>query len=105
LQLTGEYTAKQIPRAVNFLKTRFNMNGGEHYWYAQYYAAHAMHQVGGKDWEEWYDKVRKTLLPRQSPDGSWQRPSTRMDAGTVYKTSIAVIVLSIPADYLPIFQR
>jgi hypothetical protein len=29
----------------------------------------------------------------------------RSEVGPVYQTSIAVIILSVPAHYLPIFQR
>jgi squalene cyclase len=105
LQLTGEYTAKEIPKAIAYLQKHFNAQGGEHYWYSVYYAGHAMHQVGGKDWQAWYEKVRTALLQRQEADGSWHQPHSNLDAGPVYKTAIAVITLSIPADYLPIFQR
>jgi squalene cyclase len=102
LFLSGEYKAQQIPRAVQYLKAHFGAR--PHYWYGHYYAAHAMHQVGGKDWDDWYARLRRELLPLQAPDGGWSR--NREDGvGPVYQTSIAVIVLSVPAHYLPIFQR
>jgi hypothetical protein len=75
-----------------------------HFFYGHYYAAHAMHQVGGKDWEQYYGKIRDYLLPRQSFEGSWTGVE-RGGVGPVYQTSIAVIILSVPAHYLPIFQR
>ena len=31
--------------------------------------------------------------------------TTRREVGPVYQTTIAVIILSVPANYLPIFQR
>jgi squalene cyclase len=102
LFLSGEYKAQQIPRAVEYLKRNFS--GRPHYWYGHYYAAHAMHQVGGKDWDDWYERLKREMLPRQAPDGSWSR-GMEDGVGPVYQTSIAVIVLSVPADYLPIFQR
>ena len=46
------------------------------------------------------DYYRKT----QAKDGSWTQVS-RGEVGPIYQTSIAVIVLSVPANYLPIFQR
>jgi squalene cyclase len=104
LQLTGEYKAKEIPKAIQYLKDHFNE--GQHWWYGHYYASHSMHQVGGKDWEEWYAKIRGVLLPRQSADGRWDvRELDREGVGSIYQTSIAVIILSVPAGYLPIFQR
>jgi hypothetical protein len=102
LFLSGEYKAQQIPRAVEYLKRNFG--GRPHYWYGHYYAAHAMHQVGGRDWEQWYARLKRELLPQQAPDGSWSR-HPEDGCGAVYQTSIAVIVLSVPAHYLPIFQR
>lgn len=101
LQLTGEYKAAQIPKAIEYLKQNFDTR--QHFWYGHYYAAHAMHQVGGKEWEEWYGKLRSRLLSMQASDGTW--PSTGDGVGPIYSTSIAVIVLSVPANYLPIFQR
>jgi squalene cyclase len=102
LQLTGEYKAGEIDKAVEYLKKNFDSR--EHYWYGHYYASHAMHQVGGKDWKEWYEKMNKTWLPWQKSDGSWSG-SDRGTAGPVYETSIAVISLSVPMNCLPIYQR
>lgn len=103
LQLTGEYQASQIPKAVDYLKSNHDKSR-EHFWYGQYYAAHAMHQVGGKDWEDWYARLRRLLLPMQAADGGWTA-NNHDNVGPVYQTSIAVICLSVPAGYLPIFQR
>ena len=39
-------------------------------------------------------------------DGSWTRNNNDYEGvGPVYTTAIAVITLSVPAGYLPIFQR
>ncbi|HEX3316029.1 MAG TPA: prenyltransferase/squalene oxidase repeat-containing protein, partial [Gemmataceae bacterium] len=102
LFLTGEYTAKEIPDAVDYLKRHFE--SPMHFYYGQYYAVHAMYQVGGKDWEDWYARVSDWFLPKQGSDGSWSQTSRR-EVGPVYQTSIAVIALSTPDHYLPIFQR
>jgi prenyltransferase beta subunit len=102
LQLTGEHKAKEIPKAVRYLKDHFDAR--EHFWYGHYYASHAMHQVGGKDWKDWYAKLNARLLPLQESDGSWDTRE-RGGAGPVYQTSIAVLALSVPMNYLPIYQR
>lgn len=104
LFLTGEYEAKEIPEGVRYLKNNFN--SPIHFYYGQYYAAHAMHQVGGKDWEDWYARLVQYFVTSgsQHADGSWSTTSRR-EVGPVYQTSIAVIILSVPAHYLPIFQR
>jgi hypothetical protein len=102
LFLTGEYNAKEIPEAVRYLERHFD--SPQHFYYGHYYAAHAMHQVGGKQWEDWYGRLVQYFLPQQQPDGSWSR-TRYSEVGPVYQTSIACIVLSVPAHYLPIFQR
>jgi squalene cyclase len=104
LQLGGRYDAQEIRRAVEYLLK--NADDKKHFWYGQYYAAHALHQVGGKDWEQWYERIKGRLLPKQQADGSWSSGSLGSDdgAGPVYQTAIAVIILSTPLGYLPIFQ-
>jgi hypothetical protein len=104
LFLTGEYEAKEIPDGIRYLKNNFN--SPIHFYYGHYYAAHAMHQVGGKDWEDWYGRLVRYFVTSgsQQADGSWST-TNRREVGPVYQTSIAVIVLSVPAHYLPIFQR
>jgi hypothetical protein len=97
------FTQSEMPKAIAYLKA--NSQSYMHYFYGHYYAAHAMHRIGGQDWDEWYTKISKQLLSMQSQsDGSWTQVS-RGEVGPVYQTSIAVIVLSVPANYLPIFQR
>ncbi len=104
LFLSGEYEAKQIPEGVKYLKDHFN--SPIHFYYGHYYAAHAMHQVGGKEWEDWYGRLVQYFVTSgsQAADGSWTATRSR-EVGPVYQTSIAVITLSVPAHYLPIFQR
>jgi hypothetical protein len=63
-----------------------------------------MHQVGGKEWADWYSRICRFLLPRQEANGFWNE-FERSGPGPVYQTSIAVIVLSVPTHYLAIFQR
>jgi hypothetical protein len=104
LQLTGQHEAAQIPKAVEYLKANFETR--EHFWYGHYYAAHAMHQIGGQEWLAWYERLKAMMLRLQSADGSWTRAGyDREGVGPCYATSIAVISLSVPAGYLPIFQR
>lgn len=102
LFLAGDYTAKQFAPAVEYLKRNFESD--KHFCYGHYYAAHAMHQRDPAEWKEWYDRLTKYVLPRQSTDGSWSGLD-RSGPGAVYQTSIAVIVLSVPTHYLAIFQR
>jgi len=102
-KLVGEYE-RDVSRSVQFMKDQINTK--EHYFYGHYYACHAFHQVGGKEWTTYYEKTKDILLKAQDKDGGWiTRELDQQSAGTVYQTAISIIVLSVPADYLPIFQR
>jgi hypothetical protein len=101
-QLCGKYEEKEIAGAVKYMEMVENDRG--HYWYGHYYAAHAFHQIGGKQWEEYYTRMRKNLLAIQQTNGSW-RDSREGGVGPAYQTAIAVLILSVPTDYLPIYQR
>lgn len=102
LQLGGEYEAEQIEAAVKYMERQ--ENDQQHYWYGHYYAAHAFHQVGGKKWEDYYARMKDTLLSRQRNSGEWLERMEQHN-GAAYQTAIAVLILSVPSDYLPIYQR
>ena len=71
-----------------------------YFFYGHYYASQAMWHAGGDHWREWYPAVRDAIVSRQRSNGSWQ------DAICYeYGTAMACIVLQMPNNYLPIFQR
>lgn len=72
-----------------------------HYYYGHYYAAQAMWIIGGRYWKEWFPPVRDELLKKQNPDGKWNDDRICPH----YCTAMALIVLQMPNNYLPIFQR
>jgi squalene cyclase len=88
-----EYISQQSPRAEDF-------NLDAHAMYGYYYATQAMWQAGGEHWQKWYPAIQDVLLKQQQPDGSW------MDLICAeYGTAMASIILQMPNNYLPIFQR
>lgn len=105
LQLCGEYEAETISKSVEFLEKVGDDRG--HYWYGHYYAAHALNQIGGEVWERYYKRMRNRLLAPgyQQPSGCWYDPRLEGGYGPVYQTSIAVLILSVPTHYLPIYQK
>ena len=75
-----------------------------HYWYGQYYAAQALfHSPDERDWETYWNQAWPVISKMQQPKGHWDGPSTRW--GNAYNTAMALIILQIPNNYLPIFQR
>ncbi len=76
---------------------------GDWYWYGQYYAAQALfHSPDPEDWDRYWAKAWKTIADLQNEDGSWTQPESY---GPPYASAMALIILQIPNNYLPIFQR
>ncbi|HEY4309882.1 MAG TPA: prenyltransferase/squalene oxidase repeat-containing protein [Pirellulales bacterium] len=87
------YLMESLPRGNTLARD-------SHYFYGHYYAVQAMWHSGGERWRQWYPAIRDELLARQRDDGSW------MDSiCPEYGTAMACIVLQMPTNYLPIFQR
>ncbi len=93
-----------VTRGLDYL-TQFRPEQGvtrreQYYEYGHYYAVQAMWQAGGERWARWYPAIRDELIARQGPDGSWI--STY---GSEYATAMCLIILQMPENQLPIFQR
>jgi hypothetical protein len=104
LQSAGEYDNKEVKEGVAYLRQYMREiklgNRYSHYFYGHYYAAQAMWLRGGDDWNEWYPAIRNELLHRQEVSGCWGDSICNE-----YGTAMALIILQIPNNYLPIFQR
>lgn len=105
LYSAGIYEGPEIERGLQFL--RAHLPRGEvfrhepFYFYGHYYGVQAMWHAGGNYWREWYPAARDELLGRQAADGSWPDPTVNPE----YGTAMACVVLQMPNNYLPIFQR
>jgi hypothetical protein len=61
-----------------------------------------MWTAGGKYWQEWFPAIREDLLSRARDNkGIW----TDGIAGNEYAAAMALIILQIPNNYLPIMQK
>jgi hypothetical protein len=104
LQSAGEYDSKEVRDGIAYLKQYAREislgNRYSHYFYGHYYAAQAMWLRGGDDWNDWYPAIRNELLHRQSTSGYWTDSICNE-----YGTAMALVILQIPNNYLPIFQR
>ena len=96
----GQEIKKGLEYVMGFMPQAHEFNRESHYFYGHYYAVQAMWQAGGEYWAKWYPAVREALVARQAEDGSWN-DSICME----YGTAMACIILQIPNNYLPIFQR
>lgn len=108
LNAIGVYHSREVDRGLGYLKEVLAEHEGRPLdasanfrFYGSYYAAQAFYQAGGEVWSSWYPRARDQLIQEQSPsDGRWTSPY-----GDEYATAMAVLILEIPYQYLPIFQR
>ena len=89
--LRGEY-----PTVAGWYATHY------YYWYGNYYAAQALHAAGGERWRTYWKKLSADLLAHQQEDGRWLND---VGPGDAFATAVACLLLRVPAQYLPIFQR
>jgi hypothetical protein len=104
LYSAGIYEGDELRRGLEYLEqnrpSADDFSRDTHAMYGQYYAVQAMWQAGGEHWQKWYPYVHEMLLRGQQTDGSW------LDLiCPEYGTAMATIVLQVPNNYLPIFQR
>jgi len=103
LYSAGIYEGDEIKRGLDYLMQHLPAAedfADGHAMYGHYYAVQAMWQAGGDHWQKWYPAVHDVLLRQQQDDGSW------MDLiCPEYGTAMACIILQMPNNYLPIFQR
>ncbi len=111
LHNSGVYADEDIEKGINVLEeahegfnARYGIRSRGHYyfWYGHYYAVQAFHMVGGARYRNYFEKVQNTMLNLQLEDGSWPN---EVGPGKVYGTATACLILQIPMEYLPIFQR
>jgi hypothetical protein len=98
-----------VKRGLDYLKNCVPGRGGGlmaadvqmHYYYGHYYAVQAMWIAGGDYWRQWYPAIRNELMGSRQVDGSWRQGLMCSH----YCTAMALIILQVPNNYLPILQR
>jgi len=106
LYSAGVYVDDSIRRGLEFLKEDYASVSSplyrNHYFffYGNYYAVQAMYIAGGPYWEWYFPRVREDLIESQQPTGAWTD-----NVGEAFATAMACVILQIPYNYLPIFQR
>ena len=73
-----------------------------YYWYGNYYACQAFFWAGGPRFHAYYTRLARDLLTLQRDDGRWVNS---VGPGDAFATAVAVLILQLPRQYLPIFQR
>ncbi len=107
LYSAGIYEGPEITAGLKYLMGCLRNNGrmGQdfHYLYGHYYAVQAMWTAGGSYWSEWFPWIRDELVNKQKASnagGAWHDSICEH-----YATAMACLILQIPNNYLPIFQK
>lgn len=104
LYSAGIYEGDEVHKGLDYLrknKPRTDAFGAAtHYFYGHYYAVQAMWHAGGDYWQQWYPSIHDELLAKQQQNGSWKDMVC-----AEYATAMACLILQMPNNYLPIFQR
>lgn len=99
----GIYDSRETRDALRFLEeNRRTLRWGKyHYFYGHYYGAQAMYLAGPHYWENYYPRIKEEIIQGQrKSDGAWQD-----DVGMTYATAMAIVVLQMPCEWLPLFQK
>ncbi len=99
----GEYDNPRAVRALRHCKSTLRADApfAGHDYYAHFYYAQALYTGVDPFWDEYFEKRRDYLLARQRLDGSWWGDSV----GDIYGTAIALMILQLPYNQLPIMQK
>jgi hypothetical protein len=99
----GEYDNPRAMQALEFCKQLIQPVHyvGGHYYYAHLYFSQALWVSRDPYWDLYYPEIRDQLLRMQQSDGSWLGDG----AGRIYGTAVALIILQLPFNQLPIMQQ
>ena len=106
-QLAGQRDTELVDSAIRYLNSLspdiFGAGMKYYYYYAHYYAIQAMVQAGDDEYSKWYPQIRDALIKQQTGNGAWGKAAK---PGCIsYETPMAIIILSTPHRYIPIYQR
>lgn len=102
LELSGYHGTESTSRSGDYiLKHRQQIINNAHEYYANYYNAQAMFQLGGRFWGQYAEWMYQEYLSKQQSNGSWSNGRS----GGTYGTSMMVLSFTVPYRQLPIYQR
>jgi squalene cyclase len=102
----GMRESREATKAIDYMRKMLQgdnksirtMTGFDHY--ATLYLGQALYQAGDPDWSKYYPGLRDEIVKTQGRDGTWQS-----SYGPAFGTACYTLVLTVPYQYLPTFQR
>jgi hypothetical protein len=117
LQLLGQPNVAEVRTGLEFIKelpckwdaAPVDKNAkaphGKNPVYTWYYATQAKFQKGGADWENWNKQFARQVILGQQKDGHWEGGDHVAYPGSVYTTTLCVLMLEVYYRYLPTFKQ
>jgi len=101
----GVYEGEIVEGAFEFARDNISTTapvpaGGSHFFYGHMYLSQVMYFRGGEPWRRYFGELRDWLTSVQQPDGSWNGDYI----GSAYGTAVALLILQLPCNNLPILQ-
>lgn len=101
----GDYDSKHVPDMLEYCKTNLyritdDARSFGHWHYTYLYYSQVVYREGGKDWEDFRNRLYDRIVSEQQADGSWQG-----NIGPIYVTAINLTILQLERGFLPIYQR
>jgi hypothetical protein len=100
----GDYDDQYVPKLLDYCRKNLadiNAQSFGHWHYTHYYYSQVLYRQGGKEWEEYRNRLFTKILGEAAPDGSW----TQGSIGPVYLTATNLTILQLDNGTLPIYQR
>lgn len=103
---SANYLMDYLPRWMSGLEKGQAIAWYHYFWY---YGTLAMHQMGGRYWKAWNEKIR-TMYPenqRTSPPhlaGSWDPDSALLNGGRLFSTAMSILALESYYRFSPLFE-
>jgi hypothetical protein len=103
LELCGQHGHAATRRAAKYLMNVYEqLPAQERCFYGLYYTAQGLFQIGGDEWQRFSRWMYDYWIPRQQPDGRWDRGE---NGCPYYQTAMVVLAFAVPYRQLPIYQR
>ena len=100
----GEYDSEYVPKLLSYCQKNLgniSNQGFGHWHYAHYYYSQVLYREGGKEWEEYRDKIFARIVSEAAPTAR----GTRATSARSTPRPINLTILQLPKATLPIYQR
>ena len=104
---SANYLLDYLPRWMQGLEKGMAIAWYHYYWY---YGTLAMHQMGGRYWRAWNEKIKKMYTEKQrtSPAdlaGSWDPDTAVLNGGRLFSTAMSILSLESYYRFSPLMGK